>query len=243
MTVGQEDVRTRKGALAQQRLLASALRLFGARGYDATTMREIAAEAGYSPGLTYRYFRGKDELVMLLYRQLEADLNGYARSLPPAPLAERFYATLSRLLDLMTPHRETLLALFGTALNSRSTVGVLSESTADIRRNSRAMHLALIEGASDAPRASQREDLATILYGGHLAIVFFWLLDRSAEARQTRRLLAFVRDLLKLVQPLLWLPAVSRMTIRLARIIGPVLDAEEQRPRPDAQNTGGAGGI
>lgn len=234
MTAEREDVRTRKGELARQRLLASALRLFGARGYDATTMREIAAEAGYSPGLTYRYFRGKDELVMLLYQQLEADLNGYARSLPPAPLAERFYATLSRLLDLMTPHRETLLALFGTALNSRSTVGVLSESTADIRRKSRAMYLAIIEGASDAPRGARRQDLATILYGSHLAIVFFWLLDRSAEARQTRHLLAFVRDLLKLIQPLLWLPAVSRMTVRLARIIGPVLDAEERLPRLDA---------
>ena len=234
MTVGQEDVRMRKGALARQRLLASALRLFGARGYEATTMREIAAEAGYSPGLTYRYFRGKDELVMLLYQQLEAELNNYARSLSPAPLAERFYATLSRLLDLMTPHRETLLTLFGPALNPRSTVGVLSESTADIRRKSRAMYLALIEGASDAPRAAQRQDLATILYGGHLAIVFFWLLDRSTEARQTRRLLTCIRDLVKLVQPLLWLPAVSRMTVRLARIIGPVLDAEEQLPRPNA---------
>jgi hypothetical protein len=97
------------------------------------------------------------------------------------------------------------------------------------------MYLAIIEGAKDAPQVSQRQDLATILYGVHLAIVLFWLIDQSAEAQLTRQLLAFVRDLLKLIQPLLWLPVVSQMFVRLARIIGRLLGSDEPLLQPDMQ--------
>ena len=46
MTEGADSKRTPKGELARQRILESALQLFGSRGYEETTMREIAAEAG-----------------------------------------------------------------------------------------------------------------------------------------------------------------------------------------------------
>lgn len=236
MAAEQEGPRTRKGELARQAILASALHLFGAKGYEETTMRDIAAAAGYSPALTYRYFSGKDELVMLLYRHLAEELDSYASSLPPASLAERFHATVARLLELMAPHRETLTALFGTALNPRSKVGVLSESTVDLRRKSREMYRAIIDGAHDAPRARQRQDLATVLYGVHLALVLFWLIDQSPQAQLTQQLLAFLRDLLKLIQPLLRLPVVSQALMRLARIIGPLLGADDPFQRDSLGN-------
>lgn len=236
MAEEQEETRTRKGELARQRILASALRLFRSQGYEETTMRDIAAEAGYSPGLTYRYFSGKEALVMLLYQQLAEELESYASSLPPVSLAERFYATVAKLLEIMTPYHETLVALFGTALNPRSKVGVLSESTADLRRKSLAMYRAIIEGATDAPRIRQRGDLAIALYGVHLALVLFWLIDQSAQAQRTQQLLALLRDLLKLLQPLLRLPMVSQALIRLARIIGPLLGADEPVHQDSAGN-------
>jgi AcrR family transcriptional regulator len=227
MVKEQEGTRGRKGERARQSILESALRLFSSQGYETTTMRDIAAEAGYSPGLTYRYFTGKEELVMVLYQNLAEELDCYVSGLPSASLTERFYMTIVRLLELMEPHREALGALFGTALNPRSHIGVFGESTADIRRRSRGMYLALIEGAKDAPRASQREDLATVLYGTHLALVLFWLIDQSNGAQRTQYFLAFLRDLLKLVLPFFRLPVVSHMLARLARIIGPLLGADE----------------
>lgn len=125
--------------------------------------------------------------------------------------------------SLRVSGRRLLAALFGTALNPHSKVGVLSESTADIRRKSREMYLALIEGAKDAPQVSQREDLATVLYGAHLTLVLFWLIDRSNEAQRTQHFLAFLRDMLKLIQPILWFPPVSQALTRLANILGPLL--------------------
>lgn len=235
MAEDQDGKRTRKGELARQRLLETALRLFSAKGYEQITMRDIAAEAGYSPGLTYRYFTSKEELVILLYQRLAQDTDSYVSGLPPAPLTERFYMTITQLLALMTPHRQTLAALFGTALNPRSQAGVFGENTADIRRQTRGSYLLVVQGATDAPRTSQHEDLATVLYGLHLALVLFWLIDQSTGATRTLQLLAFLRDMLKLIQPILWLPIVSQALVRLAGIIGPLLGAEEQLVPSDVQ--------
>ena len=52
-----------RGELTRQKLVEVALRLFREDGYQATTMRRIAAEAGVSLGNAYYYFASKDELV------------------------------------------------------------------------------------------------------------------------------------------------------------------------------------
>jgi AcrR family transcriptional regulator len=223
MTEEPDEKRTPKGELARQRILESALQLFGSRGYEETTMREIAAEAGYSPGLTYRYFASKEELVLVLYQNLAEELDDYTSDLPPASLSARFHMTLAKQLELMLPHRKALAALFGTALNPRSQAGVFSENTLAIRCQSRSIYLRIIHGAKDAPKESQCEDLATILYGVHLAMVLFWLIDQSNKAWRTRLFLAFLRDMLKLIQPLFWLPPISQALARLADILGPLL--------------------
>jgi AcrR family transcriptional regulator len=228
----RDGKRTPKGELARQRILESALHLFGSRGYEETTMREIAAEAGYSPGLTYRYYASKEELVLVLYQNLAEELDEYTRELPPASLSARFHMAVDKQLALMLPHREALAALFGTALNARSQAGVFSENTLDIRRQSRSIYLRIIEGAKDAPKESQRQDLATILYGAHLAMVLFWLIDQSNKAWRTRLFLAFLRDMFKLIQPFLWLPPISQALARLAAILGPLLGDDRKGTQP-----------
>jgi len=228
-TVGR---RTQKGELARQRILESALSLFGSKGYEETTMREIAAEAGYSPGLTYRYFASKEELVLVLYQNLAEDLDKYVHDLPPVSLSERFHMTVTKQLALMESHREALSALFGTALNPRSQAGVFGESTQDIRRQARRGYLAVVQGAKDAPKKSQSEDLATLLYGMHLAMVLFWLIDQSDKAWRTQLLLAFLRDMLKLIRPILRLSPVAQELARLADILGPLLGDDRKSPQP-----------
>ena len=47
----------------REAILAAAMRLFVAQGYDRTTMREIATEAGVSTGAIYVYFHTKAEIL------------------------------------------------------------------------------------------------------------------------------------------------------------------------------------
>ncbi|GER90088.1 TetR family transcriptional regulator [Dictyobacter vulcani] len=223
-----DSKRTPKGEQTRQRILQCALGLFSSRGYEETTMREIAAEAGYSPGLTYKYFASKEELVLELYQTLCKDLDAFSRGLPSGPLAERFHLNVATGLEMMAPYREALSALFRTALNPRSRVGVFSKETADIRLHARETYLRVVRGAKDAPKESQSEDLATILYGVHLAMVLFWLIDESPQTWRAGLLLAFLRDMLKLLQPILWLPPVAQALSKLAAILGPLLGDERK---------------
>jgi len=211
-----------KAEQTRQRILDSALRLFATKGYERTTMREIATEAECSLGLAYRYFGGKDDMILELYRCLAADLEKQVDMLPKTSLANRFFRIMQTQRTLMAPYRDTIGALFGAALNPRSRVGVFGESTADMRRGSRHVFLTVAAGAKDAPRAAQLDDISTLLYGLHMLLLLFWLQNRSSDPHAIDEALSFVRDLLALLLPLFKLPPFSSLLARLARILGPM---------------------
>lgn len=52
-----------------------ALRLFALKGYEATSIRAIAQEAGISLGLLYNYFKSKDELLEEIFRRSVEDVH------------------------------------------------------------------------------------------------------------------------------------------------------------------------
>src|SRR5690242_9860138 len=52
----------------ERALIEAAMRLFSARGFEATTTREIAAEAGCAEGLIHRYFGGKAGLLLAVIK-------------------------------------------------------------------------------------------------------------------------------------------------------------------------------
>ena len=214
--------RTPKGEQTRQRILETALALFAARGYQATTLRDIAAEAGCSLGLTYRYLARKEDLVLALYEQLAVQLEEEVRTLPPASLAERVEQAMRADIARIAPFRAAFAALFGVALEPESDVAVLGERVSAIRGRIWRVFQTVVRGATDAPRERQANELATVLYGAHLALVLFWLQDRTPGQRATDELLVLARDLLTRLRPFLRLPFVSRTLSRLANITAPL---------------------
>jgi len=214
---------TRKAALTRQRIVEAALRLFAAKGYEQTTMRDIAKETGCALGLAYRYFASKEELVLELYRWLVVQLEEQARVLPPGSIADRFDHLMHALLTIMEPHRLTLVALSGAALNPLSRAGVFGAEGTEVRQRARGAYLVVVAEARDAPRVAQVEELATLLYGLQLALVLFWLQDLSIGMQQTEGLLQFLHEMLARLRPLLRLPWVAQAMARLAQIVGPLL--------------------
>jgi AcrR family transcriptional regulator len=62
------QVRTRREKQAQtrQRLLQAASRVFARRGYQQSTLEDVAKEAGFTIGAVYSNFSGKEELFLAL---------------------------------------------------------------------------------------------------------------------------------------------------------------------------------
>ena len=67
MVVGA-TVRKRDRAARELSLLGAASKLFASKGFETTTTREIAAEAGCAEGLIHRYFGGKEGLLLAIVR-------------------------------------------------------------------------------------------------------------------------------------------------------------------------------
>lgn len=53
----------------REAILEAAYRVFGARGFSGTTVKEIAGEAGVAPGSIYTYFRDKEDLFCFTVRR------------------------------------------------------------------------------------------------------------------------------------------------------------------------------
>jgi AcrR family transcriptional regulator len=65
---------TAKAEDTRRRILQAALGLFQTRGFDDTTMREIAQEAGVATGAAYYYFASKEAMVMAFYELASSEM-------------------------------------------------------------------------------------------------------------------------------------------------------------------------
>lgn len=92
---------------SRARIIAAALRLFGTHGYERTTVRMIAEEAGVAQGLMYQHFAGKEELLRAIFQQSIQDVYtsfaeaeaGDPGEPPVARIIRAAFAVLQRRLD------------------------------------------------------------------------------------------------------------------------------------------------
>ncbi|TDC38789.1 TetR family transcriptional regulator [Micromonospora sp. 15K316] len=93
MTEQHSTLRAQRRAETQRLLQTHAIRLFTERGYDATTVNDVAGAAGVSPMTVYRHFPTKEDLVLIdQYGQLIAEQ--IAASPAAQPLVRRIGGAL-----------------------------------------------------------------------------------------------------------------------------------------------------
>jgi AcrR family transcriptional regulator len=84
------DVKSKKvqqGAATRQALLQAARTLFGAQGYAATSLDEVAQAAQVTKGALYHHYTGKQELFAAVYEQVKREVSERAATafLEPDP--------------------------------------------------------------------------------------------------------------------------------------------------------------
>jgi AcrR family transcriptional regulator len=215
---GRPPGQTAQGAAARDRLYATAMRLIAQRGYEATTLRDIAKEAKVSVGLLYRYFPGKQAVIIALYDELSADYARQAANMHRGRWRDRFIFALNTSLHVLDPHRVALRALIPVLIGDPDD-GVFAASTAFSRLRVQRVFEDAVVGSTDAPKPSLAEALGRLLYLVHLAVLLWWLLDKSSKQRATVALVSLMRQLLPSVALTLRVAPVRRFVIAVDELI------------------------
>lgn len=74
MTERPEPVRQLRGVDTSRAIKEAAAELFMRRGYEATSLRELAAAVGIKAGSLYNHIKGKDELLSIMMIEVMDDL-------------------------------------------------------------------------------------------------------------------------------------------------------------------------
>ena len=210
----------------RERLYETAVRLIAARGWQETTLRDVAAEAGVSVGLLYRYFPSKRAVVLALYDALSAEYARRAETMRPGRWRDRFLYALRTSLEVLGPYRPTLAALTGILIGDADE-GVLAPGTAFSRARVQGAFVTAVLGANDAPRGQLGPALGRLLYLLHLAVILWWLLDRSPAQRATDALVVLLGKALRLAGPILRIPGVSGLLISADALVREALLGNE----------------
>ena len=209
---------TAQGAAAREHLYSTAIRLIAQRGYEATTLREIAREADVSVGLLYRYFPGKQAVLVALYDELSANFAARAATIEKGKWRDRFIFALQTSLDVLQPHRSTLRALTPVLVGDPDD-GVFATGTAFSRERVQRVFEDAISGSIDAPKPPLGVALGRLLYLVHLAVLLWWLLDKTPKQRATAALVALTRKMLPSAVLMLRLPPIRRFVVTMGKLI------------------------
>lgn len=177
-----------RGVETRARLVETALQLFRDVGFDATTMRRIASDAGVSLGNAYYYFASKDELVHELYLTIQREHRD--RVLPKlrqgAPLEENLRIVLHTGLDVMAPYHGFGTSFVQTALPTSSRTSPFSTESGDARAMAVDLMRLAVEASNQRISSALAPELPTLLWLVYLAVTLQWVVDPSLDQRRTR---------------------------------------------------------
>ncbi|WP_329118772.1 TetR/AcrR family transcriptional regulator [Streptomyces sp. NBC_01465] len=129
--VSQEHLDARRS-----QILDGAARCFARNGFHATSMQDVLQEVGLSAGAVYRYFRGKDEIIVAIATDvMRTVFEGYetAAALDPAPLpADLIGTVMRRVLDTDT-HAHLVIQVWTETLRNQELSDVLRSTFVEMR--------------------------------------------------------------------------------------------------------------
>jgi len=179
------------------RILTAALHLFRERGFEQTTMREVAKEAGVALGSAYYYFESKESIVMAFYHQAQDAM--IATIEEALPKQKGLKARLRTILDVkfqhFEPNRKFLGALLAHTADPKNPLSPFSEETRDLREKDAAQFTRALEGSGVKVPDDLKQDLPNLLWMFQMGLILFWMYDRSPGQKRTTVLLDKSLDL------------------------------------------------
>ncbi|MFI9581100.1 TetR/AcrR family transcriptional regulator [Streptomyces sp. NPDC052236] len=171
-------------------ILETALRLFQERGFDKTTMRAVAQEAGVSVGNAYYYFSSKEHLVQGFYDRIAAEHEAAVQPVleGDTDLTARIRGVLLAWLDIADPYHRFASQFFKNAADPQSPLSPFSPDSVAAREAAISIHERVLAGSDTKTAPELAELLPHLMWLNQMGLVLFWVYDRSEGAERSRRL-------------------------------------------------------
>ena len=203
----------------RRHILDTALALFRDRGFEETTIRDIAGRAGLSLGAAYYYFTGKEAIVGAYYDYVQQEHLARSREAfaGGGDLRGRLRAALHAKIDIMQEDRRLLRALFRYGGDPDHALSWFGSAT----RGQRQLSVGVFEEAIAGERLPDdvRDAAPTLLWTLHMGILLYFLYDDSPHQRRTRKLIDAAVDFVVDVRRLATSPLLRPIRRRAMNIL------------------------
>lgn len=200
-----------KGERTRAAIVDAALKLFLKRGYDGTTMREIASAADVSLGNAYYYFESKEHLIQAFYERTHQEhLAACERVLArEKKLEDRLRGVLLAKIETAEPYHRISGILFKTAADPKSPLNPFSSASEPVRREATDLMRRVVEESSSKLPADLRAKLPELLWLYEMSVILFWIHDESKGRARTRKLIERTVEMLARLAMVAGLPLMK----------------------------------
>ena len=155
----------------RESILVAAAERFAARGYDATTLDEIAAVAGVTKPILYRHFGSKQDLYLALLARHAGDMPGFVSPIPRCPDGRiDLGAILDPWLAYAQANRHGWRMLFRDAGGGEEIVAYRRA----VRRRAREVVAGFLVAAGTGLADAELQAAAEIVRAGLAGLVLWW---------------------------------------------------------------------
>ena len=213
-----------KSARTRSAIIDAALKLFQERGYEATTMRAIAAEAGVSVGNAYYYFESKEQLIQGFYDRAQVAHRAASRPTldTERELGARIAGVALAWLDTMEAYRPFAGKFFKNAAEPTSPLSPFSSESTPARAAAIQLWTEVLEGSDAKVPRRLRAHLPKLLWLYLMGVVLFWVHDPTPDAAATRRVVARTAPLVVRAISLARLPVMRSLLDDVVGLMGEI---------------------
>jgi AcrR family transcriptional regulator len=214
-----KTTKTAKGEDTRARVYETAMRLFREKGFDATTMRDVAAGAGLSLGAAYHYFPSKEAIVAAYYESVQAEHARRVREALPTLKSpgDRLAFALHAKLDVLRNDRPLMGALLRYAGDAKHPLSFLGEGTRAIQFGSMALFAEALQW-EQLPK-DMREIIPLMAWAMHMGLLLYFLYDESPAQARTARLTDGAAELFAKWLTLVKLPVLRPLRRRVTALL------------------------
>jgi len=186
---------TAKSEKTKETILTSALALFRRRGFEKTTMRDVARAADVDLGAAYYYFPSKESLVVAYYHRTQEEHSRRAREAmaQAEDLRGKIGAVFKTKLEVLQKDRKVLGAIFKSVADPEDPMSLFGSAAKEVRDESIRLFDEALDGADLDPPT--RALAARAFWSLHMGVLLYFLHDRSPRQEKTRELTDGALDL------------------------------------------------